>query len=105
MENKEPTPEDLRTATELWKKACQLVRDLHDMAQKRPELLRPIARQSIVWPGFVSRKRAFHKANTKLMEEIELGALYSSKQWRLEATSTQLAVKLHLVFERSWQGD
>jgi hypothetical protein len=101
MENKEPTPEELRTAKELWHATCERVTALHDMAQKRPELLRPIARQMFLWPGFISRKRAFNKANTELMNRIELGVggPYSSKQWRIEAPSTQLAMRLHSVFQ------
>jgi hypothetical protein len=67
MENKEPTPEELRTAAALWHATSKLVAALHDMAQKRPELLRPIARQTFLWPGLISRKRAFNKANTELM--------------------------------------
>jgi hypothetical protein len=99
MENKEPTPEELRAAIELWSAACQLVTALHDMAQKRPELLRPIARQMFSWPGFISRKRAFNRVNTKLMDKIELsvGGPYSSKEWRIEAPSTQFAIRLYLL--------
>jgi len=98
MENKEPTPEELRAAIELWNAARKLVTALHDMAQKRPELLRPIARQIILWPGFISRKRAFDTENAKLMDKIELGVggPYSTKQWRISATSTQFAIRLHL---------
>jgi len=98
MENKEPTPEELRAAIELWNAACQLVLLLVNMAQKRPELLRPIARQTFFWPGFITRKRAFNRVNTKLMDKIELsvGGPYSSKQWRIEAPSTQLAIRLYL---------
>jgi hypothetical protein len=97
MENKEPTPEEFRAAIELWNTTCQLVTALQDMAQKRPELLRPIARQTFVWPGLISRKRAFETENDKLMDKIELGVggPYSSKKWHLEATSTQFAIVLH----------
>jgi hypothetical protein len=97
MENKEPTREELRAATERWKEACRLVTELHDMAQERPELLRPIARQIVFWPGFISRKRAFDTANDKLIDKIELGVggPYSTKRWHLEAASTQFAMRLH----------
>jgi hypothetical protein len=86
----------------------QLVTALHDLAQKRPELLRPIARQTFFWPGFISRKRAFDRENAKLMDKIELGVggPYSTKQWRISAASTQLAIKLHLLchtYEKQWQ--
>jgi hypothetical protein len=102
MENNEPTPEELRTAIELWNETCRLVTALHDMAQKRPELLRPIARQIFFWPGFISRKRAFNMANIKLMDKIELnvGGPYSSKQWQVEAPSTQFSLWLYLTFQK-----
>ena len=108
MESKEPTPEEFRAAIELWNAACQLVTALHDMAQKRPELLRPIAQQLFFWPGFISRKRAFETDNEKLMEKIELGigGPYSTKQWHMSATSTQLALYLYQLcrmFEKQWQ--
>jgi len=88
-----------RAAIELWHTACELVMALHDMAQKRPELLRPIARQQIVWPGFISRKkRAFDTENAKLMDKIELGVggPFSTKKWQISATSTQFAIRLYL---------
>jgi hypothetical protein len=102
MENKEPTREELHAAIELWNAACQLVFSLQVMAQERPELLRPIARQLFFWPGMISRKRPFNMANIKLMDKIELGVggPYSSKQWRLEAASTQFAIWLHLEFQK-----
>jgi len=102
MENKEPTPEELHAASELWNTACQLVFSLEDMAQKRPELLRPIARQIFFWPGFISRKRAFDMDNAKLMDKIELGVggPYSSKHWQIEAVSTQFAMRLHWQFQK-----
>ena len=100
MENNTPNPaeDDQRAAIELWNATCQLMTALYDMAQKRPELLRPIARQMFVWPGFISRKRAFNMANIKLMDNIELavGGPYSSKRWQIEAPSTQFAIRLYL---------
>jgi hypothetical protein len=91
---------EYREAIELWKAACDKVSELHDLAQKRPELLRPIAREIFVWPGFISRKRAYDTDNAKLMDKIELGAEFSTKQWRLSATSTQFAMRLHSVCRR-----
>jgi hypothetical protein len=96
MENNDQ--DESRAAIELWNAACQVVTALNAMAQKRPELLRPIAQQLFFWPGFISRKRAFNRVNTKLMDKIELsvGGPYSSKQWRIEAPSTQFAIRLYL---------
>jgi hypothetical protein len=97
MENNDQD-ESRAAAIELWNAACQVVTALNDMAQKRPELFRPIAQQLFFWPGFISRKRAFNRVNTKLLDKIELsvGGPYSSKQWRIEAPSTQFAIRLYL---------
>src|SRR5262249_807663 len=100
--------EESRGAIELWNLTCQLVMALHDLAQKRPELLRPIARQTFFWPGFISRKRAFDRENDKLMDKIELGlgGPYSTKEWRISAPSQQLAIKLYLLantYAKQWR--
>ena len=97
-----------REAKELLKAASDKVMELHDMAQKRPELFRPIARHLFSWPGFISRKRAFDRKNAELMEKIELGAdcPYSTKQWRISAPTTHTAMTLHLYcckHEKQWQ--
>jgi hypothetical protein len=101
--------DESREAIELWKAACDRVSELHDMAQKRPELLRPIARQIFVWPGFISRKkRAFDTENDALMDKIELGAgvPFSMKKWQISAVSTQFAIRLYSLcrtYEKQWQ--
>jgi hypothetical protein len=100
VKKKNNDQDESRESIELWKAACDRVRELHDMAQKRPELLRPIARQQIVWPGFISRKRAFDTENAELMDKIELGAAFSTKQWRISAPSTQFALRLHSLCRR-----
>lgn len=84
-------------AIELWKAACDKVSELHDLAQKRPELLRPIAREQIVWPGFICRKRALDVENADIMDKIELGVgvPFSTKRWQMTATSTQFAISLY----------
>jgi len=89
--------DEFREAVELWKAACDRVTELHDMAQKRPELLRPIARQTFFWPGFISHKRAFDTENAELMDKIELGVgvPLSTKKWRMSAVSTQFAIRLY----------
>src|SRR5215469_14404580 len=102
MENKEPTPEEFRAAIELWNESCQRVTELYDLAQKRPELLRPIARQTFFWPGVISRKKAFETRNKELMHRIELGVggPFSTKKWQIEAPSTQFAIWFYLEFQK-----
>jgi hypothetical protein len=107
VEDKKNEQDESLAAILLWNAACQLVIALHDWAQKRPELLLPITRQTFFFPGFISHKRAFNTDNDKLMERIELGVggPYSTKQWRLSATSTQVAMFLHLLcrtYEKEW---
>ena len=73
------------------------VEHLNEIAKRHPELVIPIARRQMVWPGFISRKRAFQKENAKLMARIELGANsdFSDRQWRPDAPATRAA---HLVY-------
>jgi hypothetical protein len=92
----------------LWNEAHKLLTALDDMAHKRPELFRVIARQTFYWPGFISHKRAFDRKNAELMEKIELGVdcPYSPKQWQISAPTTQLAMTFHLycrTYEKQWQ--
>src|SRR4029077_3572199 len=71
----------------------------NEIAKSRPELVIPIARRKIVWPGFISRKRAFQKENAKLLVRSELGrnSNYSDREWRPDAAATRGA---HWVY--SW---
>jgi hypothetical protein len=105
----EPSGQDeALAAILLWSEAHKLVTALYDMAEKRPELFRLVARRTFYWPGFVSRKGAFKRKYDKLMDKIELGVdcPYSTKKWQLSAPTTQLAIKLHLLcctYEKQWQ--
>ena len=49
------------------------VESLNNVRNSHPELVIPIARKQFVWPGFISRKRAFKKENAETMEKIQLG--------------------------------
>jgi hypothetical protein len=66
------------------------VEHLNSIAERRPDLLIPIARKRILWPGFISRKRGFDTQNVKRMDRIELGANsdYSDREWRPDAAAT-----------------
>jgi hypothetical protein len=61
------------------------VESLNRLAERKPELLIPIARRQLVWPGFISRKRAFQKQNAELIDKIQLGkdSGYSEGEWHL----------------------
>jgi hypothetical protein len=99
---------EARAAIFLWNEAHKMLTALDHLAQKRPELFRPVARQTFYWPGFISRKRAFDRKNAELMDKIELGVdcPYSPKQWRISAPTTHTAITLHLLcrtYEKQWQ--
>jgi hypothetical protein len=92
----------------LWNEAEKLVMALNDIAQKRPELLRLVARQKFYWPSFICRKRAFDRKNAEIMDKIQLGVdcPYSPKQWQISAPTTHTAMTLHLyckLYEKQWQ--
>jgi hypothetical protein len=91
----------------LWEIACHLVNALNSIAEKQPELVLPISREIFLWPAFISRKRAFRKENAKLMDRLQLGegGVFSQRQWRLSAPSTQAAVSLYvtaLLYKKAW---
>jgi len=80
-----------RAIERLVRETWMHVEHLNGIAKRRPDLLIPIARRRIAWPGFISRKRAFQKENANLMARIELGANsdYSDRQWRPDARATR----------------
>jgi hypothetical protein len=92
--------DESRAAIELLKAASDKVTELHDMAQKRPELFRPFARHLYAWPGLISRKRGVDTENDALMDKIELGAGFSKKHWQILATSPQFALRLYSLCHR-----
>ncbi len=62
---------------------------LESIAKQRPHLVRAHSRNTFVWPGFISRKSAFKKANEELMKHLQLGegSVYSRKGWQPSAPS------------------
>src|SRR4029453_8161607 len=74
------------------------VESLNRLAERKPELLIPIARRQLVWPGFISRKRAFQKQNAELIDKIQLGkdSGYSEGEWQPNSPSTLAA---NLVYQ------
>ncbi|PYI98459.1 MAG: hypothetical protein DME98_04295 [Verrucomicrobia bacterium] len=72
------------------------VERLNKIAESRPELLIPIAREQIQWPGFISRKSAFQKKNAKLTNDIQLGNDFALKgEWQPDSPSTHGAYLVH----------
>ncbi|MGI8957333.1 MAG: hypothetical protein ACR2II_10530 [Chthoniobacterales bacterium] len=72
---------------------------LNEVAQNRPKLLQPIARETILWPAMISRKRALRQSNNELMDRIQLsaGRTFSGREWHPNAASTRGAFFCLLV--------
>ena len=69
---------------------------LNNITKRHPELVIPIARRHIVWPGLISRKSAFQKKNVKLMNDIQLGDDFVLKgKFQPEAAATHGAFWVH----------
>ena len=79
--------------------ACDLVSALNSITKKQPELVIPISRAIFLWPAFIGRKRALRIENTKLIDTLQLGEgdVYSQREWRLSAPSTQAAAGLFVT--------
>jgi hypothetical protein len=73
------------------------VQMLNNITQRYPELVIPIARKQVVWPGLISRKRAFQQDNAKLIDKIQLGkeSGYSDREWQPDAPATHGAHWVH----------
>jgi hypothetical protein len=76
--------------------ACVTVDAIGSIARRRPELVHPFSRNSLFWPAFISRKRAFTEANKKLIDTVQLGTggILSERQWQPLAPSTHFAQTL-----------
>jgi len=74
--------------------AQRLVAGLHSIVIARPELGRWLARNTFMWPAFISRKRRLRQANEKLLNTLQLGkgGIFSESEWRLDAPSTWAAI-------------
>ena len=76
--------------------AVNTVAALNSIAERRPDLILPFSRNAVTWPAFISRKRAFTRANNRLMDTLQLGrgGIYSEREWQPAAPSTQAAIGL-----------
>ena len=79
--------------------ACVTVGEIELIARRRPELVYPFSRNSVFWPAFISRKRAFTQANKKLIDTVQLGrgGFLSEREWQPSAPSTQFAQTLFVI--------
>jgi hypothetical protein len=79
--------------------AGQLVDGLGSIVKVRPKLGRWLARDTFMWPAFISRKRPLKQANEKLLNTLQLGKgeTFSDREWHLGAPSIQAAMKLFIA--------
>jgi hypothetical protein len=79
---------------------------LNNITKSHPELVIPIARRHIVWPGLTSRKLAFQKKNAELIKKIQLGKNYVLKgEFQPDSPSTHLAYLVHwwgTTMQKQW---
>jgi hypothetical protein len=92
---------------ELHSIAVTVIGALHDIAAKRPKLVRPIARRQFSWPALIGRKRFIKETNERLMERLDLGEgdTLSNRGWHFSAPSTHAAMDLFLtaqLYEEDW---
>jgi len=82
------------------------VEHLNNIARLHPESVIRIARKRIVWPGFISRKRAFQKNNAKLMRDIQLGNDFVlTGEWQPDSSSARGAFLVHwwgTTMQKQW---
>jgi hypothetical protein len=84
----------LRLLTDIAK---GVVQGLEDIARRQPQLLRPFARKSSLWPSFIGRKRKAlaisHKAR---LRELQIGADNPYRgNWQYESPATVTAIYMH----------
>lgn len=87
----------------LHRLAYLAVENLGLIAKKKPELIRPIAETSMVWPALISPHGDFAKSNEQLMERLHVGRCSllrivpkkgQKKQWSFLTPATQIAQTL-----------
>jgi hypothetical protein len=85
-----------RAIERLVEQTFMYVNELNNVTERHPELVIPIARRQIVWPGLISRKRAFREKNDKLISKIQLGNDFVlTGEFQPDAPATHLAYLVH----------
>jgi len=95
---------DSRAVDLLLRLAWGAVSALDTLARDRPEVLRPFARDQIMWPAFIGKKRALSgtkrdgppSLNEWLIHTIELGKDSPHRgQWNPHSLATAQAIVMH----------
>jgi hypothetical protein len=84
--------------------AVKAIMTLNELGERRPHLMRRIARNDIAWPGLIGRKREIQIQNRKTIEILRLGkcgSVLSDRKWQLSAPSTQIAISQR-IFKEDW---
>jgi len=83
---------DQSAITILANMAYHSVDFLEKITRREPELLRPFARQCLVWPALISRKKARNEINQWLLRELQVNADKPAGKWNPNSPATATAI-------------
>ena len=61
--------------------ACECIDWIRHVAEIRPELLRPLAKEMIAWPDFIGRHPGAKKRNEWLLKQLRIGTETLGGRW------------------------
>jgi hypothetical protein len=75
---------------------------LESIAGRQPELLRPLARQLLIWPALIGPKSATDEKNKLLLKRLEVAKNYPySGKWNPKSPSTKVAIMMERWLQES----
>lgn len=87
---------DLVVIKGLLDSAVTSIEILKAIAKKNPDVLRPIARKSLVWPDLIGIKEGSRDNNERLLKHLEVGKECSLRgKWNPKSPATQTALFMH----------
>ena len=71
--------------------AWEAVGKLNPLAEQYPDLVVPLARNTVYWPALISHKQSVKKENRDLLVKLQVGkgGISSSGKWQPDALSTR----------------
>jgi hypothetical protein len=87
-----------------------LIQNFNEVCRKNPDIFKPIAKEFLEWPGFVSRVRVTNESNKELMDMLGLGKdvglnFLKGKQPSTETLEIKVAIRLYglvNIYRKSW---
>lgn len=91
---------DIEAVKNLVLFADVVITALSDLAETRPDLLKPLAQERLSWPAWISRKKFYRDTNEMLMDRIDLNqcGLFSNRKWQPRSITSQTAYWLYVVY-------